>query len=143
MHPVRPLNPDEPAFDDWQEPEGGDQNQWRHNRELKAQRRVEELLGEEGPRDQHVADDEDRHIGRRVIGAVARENEAAFRAGVARADIAGKERMGAAFRAALAHPAQHGVQPRTIIALAAKSLEIRADFKFAHDYTCLLATRFT
>ena len=88
VHAQRPLIGDQAGLGDRQEPEGKDESQGRPDHRVQPDRRLRpEFLGQKHQSSDDMAHDEDRDIGRRVIGAMMEEFLAAIRATIVHFEI--------------------------------------------------------
>jgi hypothetical protein len=91
VHPQGPLVAYETALNDWQKAEREDEGYSRPDHGVQQDRCVgPEFLDKDHGGANDVADHEDRHIGRRVVGTLMKQFLAAMRAGVVDLEIGAK-----------------------------------------------------
>lgn len=108
VHVERPLQGDDRALHHRQEDEREHQGEDDPDRNLQREGWGPDPFHHEHQRDQEFADDENREIGRRIVGAVVMKFFAALRTLVRDLQIAPEQSLAAAIRAAQAGTQKHG-----------------------------------
>ena len=80
MHAKRPLQPDNPALDAWQQPQGQEKRQGKPDDAMDPQGRFPYLLDHQHRRHNDMRNHCDGEIGRGIIGAVVMQGSAAMAA---------------------------------------------------------------